>query len=65
MSDDSDVIRVPVSLQILDGGQVALTFGPMSPAELLDAVAQLETVEGQLSFHQQLVDGLRRAKAEQ
>lgn len=62
MSDDSDVIHVPVSLQVLDDGDVALTFGPMSPAELLDALAQLETVEGQVSFHQQLTDGLRRAK---
>lgn len=62
MAENLGVIRVPVSLQMLDDGDVALTFGPMSPDELLDALAQLETVEGQVSFHRQLVEGLRQAK---
>ena len=57
-----DSITVPVSLEVLADGNVLLTFGPMSPAELLDALAQLETAEGQDSFHQQLVEGSRRAK---
>lgn len=64
MSEDSEVIRVPLSLQACDGGEVALTFGPMPPEQLLDAIAQLESVEGQVSFHRQLVEGLHRAKEE-
>lgn len=62
MPDGLGVVRVPLSLQVCDGENVALTFGPMPPVELLAALAQLETLDGQLSFHQQLVEGLQKAK---
>lgn len=62
MSEASGVIKVPLGLQVLEGGDVVLSFGPMPPDELLDAIALLETVEGQVSFHRQLAEGIEQAR---
>ena len=57
MSDE--VVNVPVTLEIVSGGNAVLKFGPLPPDELLKAVAQLETLEGQNSFLNQLLERLK------